>query len=159
MTPSVTFLVNLSQANASGTLTFISVPKEVMAKLTTRKRLPVKIRINQYEYRSTIAPMGGEYVIPVRKEVREAAGVSGGDAITVSLEPDLQPRIVSVPDDLARSLRTHQGAKAAFEAMSYTHRKEYVQWIEGAKRPETRAKRVAQAVDRLTSTDTKASKR
>lgn len=158
MPPSVTFTLKLSKGNASGTLTYIIVPKEVMAKLSSRKRLPVKVRINQYEYQSTITPVGGEYCIPVRKEVREAAGVSGGDSITVSLEPDLEPRTVSMPDDLARSLRTHKGAEAAFEAMSYTHRKEYVQWIEGAKRSETRAKRIAQAVERLTSTPVKATK-
>ncbi|MBV8279263.1 MAG: DUF1905 domain-containing protein [Verrucomicrobia bacterium] len=159
MPPSVTFSLKLSKANASGTLTYISVPEKELAKLGTRKRLPVKVRINQYQYQSTIAPMGGEYCIPVRKEVREAAAVSAGDLITVTLEPDLEPRTVLVPDDLARSLRTHELAQASFEAMSYSHRKEYVQWIEGAKRPETRAKRIAQAVDRLTSTSTKAKKR
>jgi uncharacterized protein YdeI (YjbR/CyaY-like superfamily) len=159
MPPSVTFSLKLSKANASGALTYISVPEKVMAKLGNRKRLPVKVRINQYEYQSTIAPMGGEYCIPVRKEVREAAGISGGDSIAVTLKPDLEPRTVLVPDDLSRSLRKQKGAKAAFEAMSYTHRKEYVQWIEGAKRPETRAKRIAQAVDRLTSSTTKATKR
>jgi hypothetical protein len=159
MPPSVTFTLKLSKANASGTLTYVSVPKGVVAKLSSRKRLPVKVRINQHEYRSTITPMGGEYCIPVRKEVREAAGVVGGDSITVTLEPDLEPRTVSVPDDLARSLRIHQGAEAAFEAMSYSHRKEYVQWIEGAKRPETRAKRIAKAIDQLMSKPVKATKR
>jgi hypothetical protein len=159
MPPSVTFSLKLSQANASGTLTYISVPERVMAKLSNRKRLPVKVGINQYEYRSTIAPMGGEYCIPVRKEVREAVGISAGDLITVTLEPDVEPRTVLVPDDLARSLRRHKGAQAAFEAMSFTHRKEYVQWIEGAKRPETRAKRIAQTIDRLTSTATESTKR
>jgi uncharacterized protein YdeI (YjbR/CyaY-like superfamily) len=158
MSPSVTFSLKLSQANVSGTLTYICVPESALAKLGTRKRLPVKVRINQYEYRSTVAPMGGEYCIPVRKEVREAAAISAGDPITVTLEADLEPRTVLVPDDLAQSLRAHKRAQAAFEAMSYTHRKEYVEWIGGAKRPETRAKRIGQAIDRLTSGTAKPTK-
>jgi uncharacterized protein YdeI (YjbR/CyaY-like superfamily) len=85
--------------------------------------------------------MKGEYMVPVPKAFREAAGVSAGERITVEIEKDAEPRTVEVPADLAEALAAAD-LKEVFDRLSYTHRKEYVRAVEGAKRPETRARRV-----------------
>lgn len=149
MEPRVTFSITLKKPEAAGTMTYISVPGEVLLKLSKRKRLPVNVEINGYQYRSTITPMGGEYCIPVRREIREAAGVTAGQRVAVTLQHDVEARKVELPEDLAEAFESDGAAEAAFAAMSYTHQREYVQWITGAKRPETRSKRVRETVERV----------
>ena len=122
-------------------------PKEIFGKI----RAPVVVQIGGFSYRSTIAAMGGPYFIPLRKSNREAAGVEIGHEIEVTVTLDEAPRIVELPDDLEKQIRLIAGGVEAWEKASYTHRREYVEAINTAKRPETRAKRIELALDFIRS--------
>jgi hypothetical protein len=126
------------------TATGIQVPDEVIAALGTSKRPPVTITVNGYTYRTTAVRMGGAFYVPLAAENREAAGVAAGDAITVEIENDTAPREVTLPDDLAAAM--DDVARSAYDGLSYTHRKEWVRWVEEAKKPETRATRIEKTV-------------
>jgi uncharacterized protein YdeI (YjbR/CyaY-like superfamily) len=93
--------------------------------------------------------MRGEFLVGLSRAVREAAGVEAGDTTTLELELDTEPREVDVPAALTAALEEAPEARAAFEGMAFTHRKEYARWIEEAKREETRERRVEQAVEML----------
>lgn len=112
------------------------------------KRAPVKAVINGAEYRGSIVRMGGKYMLGVPKTFREAAGISAGDHIVVTIERDAEIRTVSVPEDFTEAL-ARGGLTDAFDAMSYTHRKEHVRAIEEAKAPETRLRKIAKAVEMI----------
>jgi uncharacterized protein YdeI (YjbR/CyaY-like superfamily) len=125
---------------------FIRVPSEVLATLGQRRRAPVKVRIKATTYRTTIAVYGGKSYIGVRREVREAAGVAAGEGLTVGLEYDAELRAVDLPDVLRAGLEADARAASAFNRLSYTRQKEFVQWVTGAKRPETQRRRMEQAI-------------
>lgn len=131
------------------TATGIRVPDEVVVGLGSGKRPAVRVTINGYTYRSTVAPMGGEYMLPVSAEVRERAGVTAGDEVDVDVELDGAPREVSVPPDFAEALDGDVEAKRLFEALSYSNKRRIVLPIEEAKTPETRQRRIAKAVSTL----------
>ena len=97
----------------------------------------------------TIFPMGGKYIFVVNKELRAAAGVKGGDMISMTMERDEEPRIITPPADLARALKANKAAQAAWDKLSYTHKKEHARAVEDAKRPETRVRRIEKAVAQL----------
>ncbi len=130
--------------------TGIEVPDEVVAALGRGRRPKVVVTVNGYTYRSTVAPMGGQNLIPFAAEHRAASGIAGGDAIDVEIVVDDAPREVVLPDDLAGALAAAPEARTFFDGLSYTNRRAYVLWIEDAKKPETRAARVAKAVEMLT---------
>lgn len=125
------------------TATGISVPPEVVTALGAGKRPPVRVTINGYTYRTTVAAYGEVFLIPVSAEHREGAGIAAGQTITVTLERDQEPRTVDVPSELAAALATQPGATEAFNALSYTLRKEHVRQVESAKAPATRERRIA----------------
>jgi Bacteriocin-protection, YdeI or OmpD-Associated/Domain of unknown function (DUF1905) len=131
------------------TATGIEVPAEVVEGLGAGKRVPVTVTINGYTYRTTIAPYGDVYFIPLSAENRNGAAVRAGETVDVDIERDTAPREVTVPDDLASALAADPSAGAAFEKLAFTHRKEYVVWVESAKKPETRQSRVAKTVEML----------
>jgi hypothetical protein len=118
-------------------------PKEAFGKA----RAPVKVTLNGYTYRSTIALMGGPPFIPLRRSHREAAGLEGGESLEVIVELDEDPRTVDPPADLVKALEAVPGAWQRWAALSYTHQREHVEAIEGARAPETRARRIGRAVD------------
>lgn len=128
-----------------GSMCAIDVPFDPRA-VFGRVRAPVTVTLNGYTFRSTIASMGGPPFVPLRKSHREAAGLEGGETIEVRLELDTETREVAEPDDLLQALGAVAGADAQWRALSYTHRREHVEAIEGAKRPETRARRIEAAV-------------
>ena len=139
----VTFKTKLLAKGETGP-TGIHVPDELVEKLGGGKRAPVAVTINgTFTYQSTIAVMGGRAMIPVSAERREAAGVKGGDAITVKLVLDTAPREVDIPPALARALAKDKAAKAAFDRLSFTYRKEHARAIADAKGEDTRARRLA----------------
>jgi hypothetical protein len=113
------------------------------------KRFPVRAVVNGYEWRTTVTRMRGEYLLGLSREVRAGAGAEAGDEVEVTLELDTTPREVDVPEDLTIALAGDPQARAAFDGLAYTHRKEYARWIEEAKRQETRARRVGQALEML----------
>jgi hypothetical protein len=130
------------------TATFFEVPLDVPA-IYGRARPPVRVTIGGHTYRSTIAVYGGRYFLPLNRQNREAAGVAAGERISVELEADTEARTVDVPDDLRAALDRDDEARAAFDSLSYSHRKEYAEWVAEAKREETRARRIAQTLERL----------
>ena len=129
------------------TATGIEVPAEVVAGLGG-KRVAVTVTINGYAYRTTVTPMGGRFLVPLSAENRAGAGVEAGQVVDVDIEVDSAPREVAVPDDLATAL-DDAGVRGAFDALSFTRRKEYVVAVEGAKKPETRQARIERAVSDL----------
>jgi hypothetical protein len=129
------------------TATGIPIPDEVIEALGSGKRPPVAITVNGHTYRTTAVRMGGRFLVPLSAENREAAGVAAGEDITVDLEADTAPREVTLPDDLAAAMDDE--ARAAYDGLSYTHRKEWVRWVEEAKKPETRTTRIEKTVTGL----------
>jgi bifunctional DNA-binding transcriptional regulator/antitoxin component of YhaV-PrlF toxin-antitoxin module len=141
------FKTTLHQAkdmNATG----IEIPAEIIEGFGQGKRPKVVLTLKGHTYRSTVAVMGGRYMVGVPAEHREAAGVKGGDKIEVQLELDTAPRLVEIPKDLAAALKKAKVA-AAFDKLSYTHRKEHVRAINEAKAAETRARRIDKCVEML----------
>ena len=133
----------------SGNNTGIEVPPEVIEALGAGRKPPVQVTVNGYTYRSTVAVMGGRYMISFSSDKRAATGIQGGDPITVDLEVDTAPRIVEVPDDLATALAEAPGAREAFDALAPSARKAHVTNVESAKAPETRERRIAAIVAKL----------
>jgi hypothetical protein len=132
------------------TSTGFMIPPRVVEALGSGKRPPVNVMLNGvYGYRNTVAPMGGDYWLGVSAEHRESSGVKAGDEVEVELTLDTAPREVVVPTDLAAALAKDSTAKAAFDKLSYSHKRQHVLAIEGAKAAETRARRVLKAIDML----------
>jgi bacteriocin resistance YdeI/OmpD-like protein/uncharacterized protein DUF1905 len=127
---------------------FFEVPLDVPA-VFGRARAPVRGTINGHPFRGTVAVYGGRYYLPVKRALREAASVAAGDAVVIELEPDDRPRTVDPPADLAAALAADPAAKAAFDGLSFTHQREYAEWVAEARRPETRRRRVEQATQML----------
>jgi len=131
------------------TATGIRVPPEVVEALGSGKKPAVRVTINGYTYRSTIAVYGGEFMLPVSAEVRERAGAAAGDDIEVAVELDTEPRVVEVPDDLAAALATDAEAQQFFEGLSYSNKRRIVLSINDAKTPETRQRRITRTIENL----------
>jgi Bacteriocin-protection, YdeI or OmpD-Associated/Domain of unknown function (DUF1905) len=113
------------------------------------KRFPVRATVNGHSFRTTVTRMRGEFLLGLNRQVRESAGAEAGDTVEVAIELDTAPREVDVPEALAKALADDAAARAAFDALSFTHRKEYARWVAEAKRLETRDRRVATALERL----------
>ncbi len=126
------------------TATGIEVPEKVVAALGSGSRPPVTVTVGGHSYRTTIARMGGRFLVPLSAENRTAAGVAAGDDVDVDIEPDTAPREVELPADLTEALTRDEAARA-----TYTHRKEWVRWVEEAKKADTRAARLAKTVEAL----------
>ncbi|HEY0577103.1 MAG TPA: YdeI/OmpD-associated family protein [Pseudonocardia sp.] len=131
------------------TATGIQVPAEVVTGLGSHRRPSVRVSVGGHTYRTTVAPMGGAYFVPLSAENRTAAGVAAGDEVDVDIELDVEPREVTVPADLAAALAGQSGAGEAFEALSYSRRKEHVRQVETAKAAATRERRIAKVLDSL----------
>jgi len=131
------------------TATGFVVPDKVVAALGPSKRPPVRVTIKGYTYRSTVATMGGKFMLPVSAEVREGANVVAGDELEVGLELDTEPREVTVPADLTKALDRDADARRFFDGLSYSNKRRFVTSIEEAKTAETRQRRIAKAVSLL----------
>jgi len=113
------------------------------------KRFPVVATVNGYTWRTTVVRMGGEFLLGLSKEVRQGAGAEAGDEVDVTVELDTAPREVEVPEALAAALAADPEAKASFDHMAFTHRKEYARWIADAKQEQTRQRRLGQALEMI----------
>ena len=131
------------------TATGIEVPPEVVEGLGDGKRPKVSVTINGKTYRSSVAVMGGTFMVGVSAENRALTGVAGGDVVEVTMELDTAPREVEVPDDFAAALEVVPDAKAAFARQTYSHQRAHVDAINAAKAPETRRRRIDKAVELL----------
>ena len=134
---------------AGKTATGIEVPAKIVEGLGTSKKPKVEVTIKGFTYRSSIAVMGGKFMLPNSAEVRKSAGVAGGDTVDVVVENDTAPREVTVPPDLAAALAKSPEAKQRFEKLAYSHQRRHVLAIEGAKAAETRARRIEKAIEML----------
>ena len=128
------------------TATGFEVPGEVVEALGGGRRPAVQVTIGELNYRSTIAFMGGRFLIPLSADRRVAAGLAAGDDVDVEVALDTAPRVVEVPPDLAAALDADPVVRARFDAMSFTHRNEHVRAVESAKTEPTRQRRIARAV-------------
>jgi hypothetical protein len=128
------------------TATGFAVPDEVVEGLARGKRPPVVVTLGGHTYRSTIAVMGGRYLIPLSAENRAAAGVAAGDEVEVDVELDTEPRILDVPDDLVAAIAADAKAQSFWDSLSYSRRQRIVLAVEGAKTTETRDRRIAKSV-------------
>lgn len=131
-----------------GNNTGIEVPPEVLEELGGGRRPAVNVTVNGFDYRSTVASMGGKYLIAFSSDKRAASGIRGGDAITVDLTLDTAPRTVDVPEDLAAALAA-AGVTEAFEKLSPSAKKTHVDNVHGAKADETRIRRIEAIVAKL----------
>jgi len=140
-----TAVLELARTTATG----IEVPPEVVTELGGSRRPAVTVTFRGHSYRSTVASMGGRFLVPVSAEVRAAAGVAAGDVLDVTLELDDAPRSVEVPADLTEALAADPAARAAFAALSYSLQRRHVLAVEGAKAAATRERRVAKVLAEL----------
>ncbi len=131
------------------TATGFKVPEEIVKSLGESRKPPVSVTINGYTYRSSIAFMGGVFMLPVSADVRANTGLAAGDEAEVKLEPDNKPREVMMPADFNKALNNNKNAKEFFEGLSYSNKLRHVLSIDGAKTPETRLRRIEKAISML----------
>ena len=147
MTKKHTFTATIQNAGGGGA--FVEVPFDVEKEFGS-KRPRVKALIEGVPYRGLLVRMGTEYhMLIVLKGIREQIGKTFGDEIQVTVEPDTEERVIEIPKDLLRELKKDNEAKAFFDKLSYTHRKEYVRWVEEAKKAETRQNRIVKTIEML----------
>jgi hypothetical protein len=133
-----------------GEVCSINIPFDVEKTFGARGRVPVRGTINGAPFRSSIFRMGGDcHFMVVNRQMREAAGVRGGETVPVTIERDTEARTVTPPADFARALKANKDAQATWDKLSYTHRREHVEAIEGSKKPETRLRRIEKSVEML----------
>jgi hypothetical protein len=131
---------------AGKTATGIKIPPKIVESLNAGKKPPVRVTINGYTYRNTVAVMGGDYMVGVSAEHRKGAKVEGGDEIEVTIELDTAPREVEVPMDFQKSLNKDANAKKVFDSLSYSKKRGFVDPIKDAKTEETRGRRIEKAI-------------
>ena len=147
MSKKQTFTATIQNAGGGGA--YVEVPFDVEEAFGS-KRPKVKALIEGIPYRTTLMRMGSEcHMLGVLKDLRERIGKTFGDEITVTLEPDTEPRVVEIPKDLMKELKKDKEAKTFFDKLSYTHQKEYVWWVEEAKKEETRQNRILKTIEML----------
>jgi hypothetical protein len=146
----ITIFTTTIQKDGDSNATGIQVPDDAIEALHSGKKPKVKVNLNGYTYRTTVAVMGGVFMIPLSAEHRNAAKVKAGEIIDVSLELDTEPRTVEIPVDLASALAKMPGAAAAFDTLAFSIRKEHVRQVESAKAQETRDRRITGIVTKLT---------
>lgn len=135
--------------NAGGGGAFVEVPFDVEKEFGS-KRPKVRAMIEGVPYRGILTRMGTDrHLLIILKEIREQTGKTFGDEITITVEPDTEPRVIEVPAELKKAFKNEKEAKAFFEKLSYTHQREYVTWINEAKREETRQNRIAKTIEML----------
>lgn len=145
--PKASFKTTLLQTGKN--TTGIVIPPDIIDKLGAGKKPPVKVTVNGFTYRSTVAVMGGKFMVGVNADNRAAAQVKGGDAIDVSLELDTEPRVLELPDEFKEALAKHPAAKEAFERLSYSKQQLHVIPIAKAKTKETRDRNILKALNAL----------
>lgn len=144
-----TFTIKLLKPDEVESAYFI-VPFNVQEEYGSKARVFVKGTIDGFPYRSSIAPMGnGKHAMLLNKEMRNAIGKSYGDTVKVVMERDDAKRIIEIPEDLKKALDLNPVVKNIFDTYAYTHRREFVNWITSAKKPETRQRRIIQAIDKI----------
>ena len=147
MTKRQTFTATIQNAGGGGA--FVEVPFDVEEAFGSKKP-KVKAMIAGVPYRGLLVRMGGpNHMLIILKGIREQIGKNFGDEVTVTVEPDTEPRLIEVPKDLMKELKKDKEARTFFDKLSFTHQKEYVRWVEEAKREETRQNRIVKTIEML----------
>jgi hypothetical protein len=147
MTKKQTFTATILNAGGGGA--YVEVPFDVEAAFGSKKPR-VKATFEGVPYRGILTRMGTEHhVLIILKEIREKIGKTFGDEVNITVELDIEPRVIEIPPELKKAFKTEQEAKTFFDKLSYTHQREYVMWINDAKREETRQSRILKAVEML----------
>jgi hypothetical protein len=128
---------------------FVPVPFDVAKVWGTRGRVAVKGTINGFPFRTNIQPMDGRHLLTFNKQLQAGAKAKAGDMVAVVMERDTEEHIVEPPAELTKAFRKNKEAKALWDKLAYTHRKEFAQWIRGGKQEETRIRRAEKAVSML----------
>ncbi len=131
------------------TTTGIQVPDDVIEALSAGRKPPVRITINGYSYRSTVATMDGNFMVSLSSAHRAASGLAGGDEVEVDIEVDDSPREIDMPDDFAAALDGEPAARATFDGLSNSLKRYHVDLVNGAKTDETRQRRIEKSVATL----------
>lgn len=129
--------------------TFLSIPVDIYSVWGTHARVPVKGTLNGTSFRGSIMPYGGVHYLGIKRDLREAIGIKAGDTIDVVLMVDDDPRVIEIPEDFRIALEANPAAKVRWMKLSYSHQREHVDAIESAVKPETRLKRIEDAIFRL----------
>ena len=147
MTKKQTFKAVIQNAGGGGA--FVEVPFDVEEAFGSKKP-KIRAMIEGVPYRGLLVRMGGpNHMLIILKGIREQIGKTFGDEVKVTVEPDTEPRVIEIPKDLMKELKDDPEAKAFFDKLSYTHRKEYVRWVEEAKKAETRQSRIVKTIEML----------
>ena len=147
MSKKQTFTATIKNAGGGGA--FVEIPFDVEKEFGS-KRPKIKAMIEGVPYRGLLVRMGTDYhMLLILKGIREQLGKTFGDEIKVIVESDAEPRVVEIPKDLVKEFKKDKQAKAIFDKLSYTHQKEYVRWIEEAKKEETRQSRIIKTIEML----------
>jgi len=147
MTKKQTFTATIQNAGGGGA--FVEVPFDVEEAFGA-KRPRVKATFEGVPYRGILTRMGTEHhLLIILKEIRERIGKTFGDEVTITVEPDVEPRVIEIPAELKKAFKAEKEAKTFFDKLSYTHQREYVMWINEAKREETRQNRIVKAIEML----------
>ncbi len=149
MQPEHEFEAVLEAGDGDGSV-FVVLPFSVAEAYGTRGRVPVQATFDGYPYQGSITPLGdGHHALHVLKQIRRAIDKTIGDTVRVALSRDAKERKMDAPTDLAAKLAAAPKAAAYFANLAYTHQREYVRWLEGAKKPETRTRRLGEIVEML----------
>jgi hypothetical protein len=144
------FTARLERSGGIGSWTYLTVPLAVEEVFGKRGPVAVRGTIDGQAFRNSLLPRGdGRHFVVVKQEIRTAIGKDAGDSVRVQLELDDELRTVDLPEAFERALQAYEAAQTAFDRLSYSHRKEYVAWIESAKKPETKERRLQQAIQRI----------
>jgi len=150
------FSAVLAGRGSKSSWVFLPIPFDVAAAFGTKGRVPVAGTLNGIAFRNSLLPQGdGTHEMAVNRELREAARAGAGDTVKVVLERDTSERTVDLPPELDAALGKAKKARAAFDAMAYSHRKEYADWVRGAKKEETRIARAQKACEKITQPSAK----
>ena len=144
------FDASLIRPEGVGTWTYLDIPVEVSKEFGGKGQVRVKGSINRHPYRTSARPHGdGRHYIVVNKSIRDAIGVTTGDVVRVVMGLDTAPRTGEIPPDFMQAMQSDRKYSELFEELSYSRQKEFVDWLESAKREETRERRMAQSLDML----------
>jgi|SRR5208283_3430783 len=148
------FRAKAEAAGPNNAWCFIGVPFNVAEVWGTRGRVAVKGTINGFAFRTNIQPMDGRHLLTFNKELQAGAKAKAGDMVSIVMERDTEERIVKAPEELTKAFRKSKEAKALWDKLAYTHRKEFAQWISGGKQKETRERRAEKAVGMILGKNT-----
>ncbi|WP_167747193.1 YdeI/OmpD-associated family protein [Cohnella luojiensis] len=144
------FNAKLIRPNGTGTWTYVNVPFQVKEVYGSKGQVKVKGTLNGIAYRGSLMPHGdGTHYMVVNQTLREAANAIMGTIVEVVMERDTEERVIRIPEDFLTSLEENAEASAFFRNLAYSYQKEYVVWIEAAKKPETRQARIAKSIENL----------